>query len=81
MAKIPVVDKTFSEKHPSLEGAMEAASKAVGGCGKRTYGKCALCPREFDPEAEFKDELSKKEYRVSGMCQKCQDQMFKEEDE
>lgn len=34
------------------------------GCGKEITG--------------FKDILSQKEYRISGLCQKCQDEIFKE---
>jgi hypothetical protein len=30
-------------------------------------------------ETDFTDDLSKKEYSVSGMCQKCQDKTFKED--
>jgi hypothetical protein len=25
---------------------------------------------------EFKDEISRREYRISGLCQKCQDMIF-----
>jgi hypothetical protein len=39
-------------------------------------GLCPLCGREIK-EGEFKDELSKKEFKISGMCQKCQDEIFK----
>lgn len=81
MTKIPVVDGTFTEKHPDLKALMEVAGKAAGGSGKRTYGKCALCPREFNPETEFNDELSKTEYRISGMCQTCQNKTFVDEEE
>lgn len=28
----------------------------------------------------FKDELSKKEYKISGLCQNCQDEVFIDED-
>ena len=28
------------------------------------------------PAVEFKDEISKKEYTISGLCQKCQDSIF-----
>tara|TARA_B100001964_G_C14125849_1_gene550512 strand:- start:906 stop:1118 length:213 start_codon:yes stop_codon:yes gene_type:complete len=28
------------------------------------------------PALEFKDEVSKKEYTISGLCQKCQDKVF-----
>ena len=34
---------------------------------------CSWCGQ---PANEFFDELSKKEYRISGMCQKCQDNIF-----
>jgi len=39
-------------------------------------GKCPFCGQEIDPETEFRDELSKKEFRISGLCQHCQDGMF-----
>ena len=30
------------------------------------------------PAKEFKDLLSQKEYTISGLCQKCQDEVFQE---
>lgn len=33
------------------------------------------------PATEFRDELSAREYRISGMCQKCQDRFFGSADE
>lgn len=33
------------------------------------------CGRE-GIEGEFRDELSRKEYSISGLCQKCQDEVF-----
>lgn len=39
--------------------------------------RCVMCG---GPATEFKDALSKKEYGISGLCQKCQDDIFKEED-
>jgi len=38
-------------------------------------GICACCNGEVDG---FRDELSKKEYNISRMCQKCQDSIFGE---
>lgn len=29
-----------------------------------------------EPIGEFKDEISKREYLISGLCQKCQDKIF-----
>ena len=37
--------------------------------------KCAFCNKGII-ESEFKDELSKKEYSISGLCQGCQDKTF-----
>ena len=36
---------------------------------------CPLCSKPIDLTS-FKDDLSKKEYAISGMCQACQDKMF-----
>ena len=40
-------------------------------------GKCPMCNKVINP-SEFKDELSRKEFKISGMCQKCQDDIFDE---
>jgi hypothetical protein len=40
-------------------------------------GLCATCPDSFGlTESSFRDDLSVKEYQISGMCQKCQDSVF-----
>jgi len=36
---------------------------------------CPFCKKPIVKD-EFKDELSEKEYKISGLCQKCQDDMF-----
>jgi len=38
-------------------------------------GKCPFCKKQVDP-GKFKDELTLKEYRISGMCEECQDGFF-----
>jgi hypothetical protein len=38
-------------------------------------GLCPICNSEINLE-DFKDELSLKEYRISGLCQKCMDEIF-----
>lgn len=37
--------------------------------------KCPLCGEKINMD-DFKDKLSKKEFKISGICQKCQDEMF-----
>lgn len=39
-------------------------------------GKCPICNKEIDVSTEFKDNLSIKEYFISGLCQSCQDKAF-----
>ena len=36
---------------------------------------CPFCKKEIRQQ-DFKDELSRREYDISGLCQKCQDEMF-----
>ena len=39
-------------------------------------GKCPFCGKVIDVENEFKDDLSRREFEISGMCQSCQDDFF-----
>lgn len=39
-------------------------------------GKCGLCDKDIDEETEFRDEESKKEFKISGLCQQCQDEIY-----
>jgi len=38
-------------------------------------GRCPFCGVVVNP-SDFRDELSKKEWKISGLCQKCQDKVF-----
>ncbi len=38
-------------------------------------GVCPFCKIKVDTNA-FKDELSRREYKISGLCQSCQDDIF-----
>jgi hypothetical protein len=37
---------------------------------------CATCSSEGNTADTFRDDLSRKEYAISGMCQTCQDDFF-----
>jgi len=39
-------------------------------------GKCPTCGQSIN-QKDFKDPLSVREFKISGMCQKCQDKVFK----
>ncbi len=38
--------------------------------------KCVTCGKVFNTDTDLRDQLSKKEYSISGMCQECQDSIF-----
>jgi hypothetical protein len=65
-----------SKKPPEIEAFLEAAA------GRTTAIKGNMCIRKpFGCEGsatEFKDDLSRREYSISGLCQKCQDRIFGE---
>ena len=62
------------ERHPELEAFLEALN---GISPKQAVqdGICAVCKEEAN---EFTDALSVTEYAISGLCQKCQDEIFDE---
>ena len=39
-------------------------------------GLCVLCPTEGIEISSFTDDLSVREYQISGMCQVCQDAIW-----
>lgn len=45
-----------------------------------TTGVCSMCGKEV-VEEEFVNQVSKREYQLSGMCQACQDGFFESEEE
>ncbi len=38
-------------------------------------GLCPFCRKKIR-KSSFRDELSLQEFRISGLCQKCQDEVF-----
>ena len=44
----------------------------------REQGLCPFCGKDMT-NATFKDDASKKEYTISGICQECQDNYFEGE--
>ena len=54
---------------------------------KNRCGKCPTCVRSWNrcvsppagcggPATQFEDEASRREYTISGLCQKCQNEVF-----
>jgi len=38
-------------------------------------GLCPFCGKPVSIE-DFRDDLSRREFKISGLCQKCQDEFF-----
>jgi hypothetical protein len=62
-------------KAPAIESLI---SRIAGGSRPQTIRSraCMLCK---DPDTNFRNSRSEREYTISGMCQKCQDRMFGED--
>ena len=66
-----------SKKSPGMERALDNLSVALlSGIPRTKAIKSRLCVTCGSPSGLFKDALSRKEYTISGMCQKCQDGVF-----
>jgi len=65
------------ERDPKIE---ELLGRISGKNRKETIRKneCVTCDGDA---TEFTDERSEREYAITGMCQKCQDETFKESEE
>jgi len=64
-----------SEKSPYIETFLNNIAINVFG-RSRTDLVCVTCgSRKISPE-DFRDDLSRKEFAISRMCQECQDSVF-----
>jgi hypothetical protein len=63
--KSPEMENFLNELSLALYGRSRSLAKAGKGC--------VSCGK---PANTFKDERSRKEYNISGLCQDCQDQIF-----
>ena len=57
---------------------IEQLLTALTGRDRRESIKTNICNWCGKPVTSFRDTLSRKEYTISGMCQKCQDGVFNE---
>ena len=59
-------------KASAIESLLTCLS-GVSRVGAVAEGSCTFC---HEMATSFRDDLSAKEYTISGMCQKCQDNFF-----
>lgn len=80
----PAIIKTMNERSNPMERTKELQS-FLDNFAKKTFGRsqtetkekkvCVFCGKEIKME-DFRDQLSIKEYGISGICMKCQDDIF-----
>lgn len=63
--KAPEIEKLIDATNPSGRKRVDSIKQDI----------CTWCGK---PAVEFRDELSRKEYTISGFCQECQDKTFGE---
>lgn len=69
---------TPTTKAPAMEAFLERLS---GRTSAITSDRCVVAPIGCGgPASDFRDALSAKEYRISGLCQGCQDSVFGREE-
>jgi len=56
--------------------AMESHIANIFGKNRRSHIYANVCVMCGEAASEFKDEISMKEFTISGMCQSCQDSFF-----
>lgn len=59
-----------------MEAFLDDTTEAIYGIKRTDAIKNSICPACKGKAVEFKDETSKKEHSISGLCQKCQDDIF-----
>ena len=64
-------DKVYESKSPAMKSACKSMARIMGWDGEVDH--CRSCSQ---PVRGFRDELSKREYLISGLCQDCQDSVF-----
>ena len=69
--KTPMSDKSDAMRD-TLEAMWPGTKKRIA------EGKCPVCSRAI---TAFRDHLSEREFEVSGLCQKCQDSIWEDEQE
>lgn len=64
------------DKNPVIEDFINSFARGAFGRERTQSIKDNICTTCGEPAIEFEDELSKREYEISGMCQKCQNKVF-----
>ena len=64
-------------KKPEVERLVEYIAKDMFGRSRQDSIRKDICVECAGVATKFNDEISQKEYTISGFCQGCQDEVFK----
>ena len=65
-----------SEESPQMEEMLDYFTGVTFGRSRKRCIESDVCVSCGGEAKEFKDDLSRKEFTISGMCQVCQDKVF-----
>ena len=76
----------MTEAEKDLKEIDDKLVEVVDDVAKRFFGRTLtksldthICVSCGEPAVEFRDDKSAVEWRITGLCQKCQDEVFKED--
>ena len=64
-----------TQKHPTMDSFLRTLMGKDRAVVIRN-GLCMTCDSQGNNARSFTDDISRKEYSISGMCQHCQDDFF-----
>ena len=64
-------------KHPVIENMLDNLAQKMFGTSRKD-GCCVSCGNTKVFYDDFNDDISRREYDISKLCQKCQDSVFAE---
>lgn len=69
----------FKDKNPALQGLLDAAANREFGLTVSDAIASNVCVKCHEPaEPKCYSVAGKREYQISGLCEQCFDEMFKE---
>lgn len=63
-------------KSENVRGNLDSLSQSIFGRPRSEALQKGICVKCGEKADKFNDQLSRREYGISGFCQKCQDDIF-----
>jgi len=68
-------DENDGGKSPQIEELLDTVLAVTTGRSRKD-GICVFCGNDQVSPEDFRDECSRREWKISKLCQKCQDEVF-----